>query len=208
MSRVLEKTERRLGEKLFLKGDRCLGPKCAVTRRAYPPGAHGKKKRQSRTSSDFGAHLLEKQKVRFIYGLDDKDIQSYTKKAVSMSGIFSLNFLRLLETRLDNVVFRLGFAESRRKARQLVNHRHITVNNRSVSIPSYVLKKGEEVGIKERSLKSPGFSMLEAHIKKYQSPQWLKLDIPKKSGTILRIPEAEDIDLVSDVAKIKEFYSR
>ena len=116
MAKVLEKVERRLGEKLFLKGDRCIGPKCAFTRRSYAPGLHGKRKR--RGSSEYGELLRAKQRVRFVYGLDDRDIKKYTQEAESKSGVFSSNFWHLLESRLDNAVFRLGFAPSRRNARR------------------------------------------------------------------------------------------
>lgn len=211
MTRVLEKTERRLGEKLFLKGERCTSPKCAMIRRAYPPGAHGKSKGRSRrrgSGSEFGLLMREKQKVRFLYGLDDKDIERYNIKASTKAGIYSANFLGLLETRLDNAVFRLGFAESRRIARQLVGHGHVLVNNRVVDIPSYQVKKGDVVSLKEKSLASPIFSELEPRLKKHEAPKWLMVDKVKKTGTVSRLPDADDAGITMDIAKIKEFYSR
>ena len=211
MSRVLEKVERRLGEKLFLKGHRCLGPKCAYIRRGYPPGLHGKKKsggRHRRGLSEYGELLREKQKIRYLYGLGDKDIARYSKKAASTSGVFSSNLLRMLESRLDNAVFRLGFTESRRIARQVVNHGHVLVNSKMVSIPSFQIKRGDTIALKEKILSSPLFSELEIKIKKYEAPQWLELDRTNKAGKVTRLPEADDAGVSADVTKIKEFYSR
>ncbi len=210
MARVLEKVERRLGEKLLLKGTRCLGPKCATVRRAYAPGAHGKKKggRRRRGGSEFGALLSEKQKVRYLYGLDDREVERYSKKAASMSGVFSSNFLELLETRLDNTLFRLGLTESRRIARQVVGHRHVTVNGKTVNIPSYRVRKGDVIALKERIVASPLFSELDARLKNYVPPAWLNLNPSQKKGEVVKMPEAEDAAITVDVTKVKEFYSR
>lgn len=207
MPKVLEKVERRLGEKLFLKGDRCIGPKCAFTRRSYAPGAHGKKKRR-RGSSEFGELLREKQKVRFVYGLDDRDLERYSKEASDKQGIFNSNFFKLLEGRLDNVLFRLGFTMGRRQARVLVNHGHATVNGRTVTVPSYRIKKGDVVSLKERSLKSPLFEGLDMRLKNYNPPAWLELDKSKKVGKVVGLPEVEEVGLNVDFTRIKEFYSR
>ena len=204
--RILEKTERRLGEKLLLKGDRCAGPKCAMTRRNYPPGIHGRRRR--RGLSEYGELLQEKQKVRFLYGLDDREIEGYVKKAQVRAGLFNVNFLSLLERRLDNTVFRLGLASSRRIARHLVSYRHITVNGKTVSIPSYQVRKEQVIGIRERSQKSPLFAELDARLKKYEPPKWLRLEKEKQQGIITGMPEADDAQLTLDVAKIKEFYMR
>lgn len=204
--RVLEKRERRLGEKLFLKGDRCQSQKCALTRRAYAPGIHGKSRR--RGLSEYGQLVKEKQKVRFLYGLDSKDVEVYSKKATSKSGVFSVIFLKLLESRLDNVVFRTGLAGSRRIARQLVNHGHALVNGKTVNIPSYQVKKGEVISLKERALASPRFADLETKLKKHYPPTWINLDRNKKTGTIVAVPGVEETELTADVMKIKEFYSR
>lgn len=205
--KLLEKVERRLGERLFLKGERCLGPKCALVRRAYPPGAHGKGRKKGRRGlSEYGELLREKQKVRFFYQLDDKDMRRYTKEAAEKAGIFSSNFLQVIESRLDNVVWKLGFASSLRVARQLVSHGHITVNGRRVNIPSYRLSKGAVVGIREASL--PIFTDMEARFKKYEPPVWLLLDKEKKMGTVVAVPIIEDLEANIKVTKIKEFYSR
>ena len=212
MPKVLEKKERRLGEKLFLKGDRCVGPKCAMVRRAYPPGVHGKpgrgSKRRGRGGSEFSMLLNAKQVIRFIYGLDDREIARYSKQAIQRTGIFSVNFLRLLEMRLDNVVFRLGLTDSRRAARQIVGHGHIALNGKRVTIPSLQVKKGDVIGFGERSLVLAPATGRTERLKKYQPPQWLSLNVEKKEGTVLRPPEMEETGVTSDLTKIKEFYSR
>ncbi len=213
MPRILEKVERRLGEKLFLKGERCSGPKCAMVRRAYPPGQHGKGKGKGgrgrkRTLSDFAVLMREKQKVRYLYGLDDREIERYSKEAAIKQGIFSINFLQGLESRLDNVVYRLGFAESRRIARQMVGHGHIMVNQKRVNIPSYRVKKDEVVSINQLSLSKGLFQNLEIRLKKYEGSRWLQLDKEKKSGKVLHLPQEEDAGLTADLTKIKEFYSK
>lgn len=210
MVKILEKVERRLGEKLFLKGDRCVGPKCAVVRRGTPPGMHGAggKGGRRRNRSEFGTLLAEKQKIRFLYGLDDKDIEKYSKKAVARGGIYSANLAALLESRLDNAVFRAGFADSRRMARFLVSHGHITVSGKSVRIPSYQIRKGDAIGAKQTSAAGPIFAKLEAKLEKVQTPVWIALDASKKTGTVIGIPQLEDMAFSVDLAKVKEFYSR
>lgn len=211
MPKILEKVERRLGEKLFLKADRCFGPKCALIRRAVPPGVHGKGqgRRGRRGGSEYDKMLRAKQKVRYLYGLDDKDVARYTKKAVSMAGVFSSNFLMMLEARLDNVVFRSGLAPSRRTARQIVSHGHIAVNDRIINIPSFQVKKGDRISIKEKSLRSPLFSGIEVRLKNYEPPSWLVLDKNKKEAVIGDTPlPPEDRETLFEVTKIKEFYSR
>ncbi|MDP3710154.1 MAG: 30S ribosomal protein S4 [bacterium] len=206
MAKILEKTERRLGEKLFIKGARCAGPKCALVRKSNPPGIHGKKRR--RGLSEYGQLLKEKQKVRFLYGLDDKDIARYSREAVQKSGLFSDVLITSLESRLDNVVYRLGFAESRRQSRQLVGHGHVTVNGRTLSIPSYQLKKNDQISLKDRSLSGPIFENLTEKLKKYEPPKWLGLDKDKKVGTVMGKPELDSMEISADIMKIKEFYSR
>lgn len=208
--KILEKVERRMGEKLFIKGDRCLGPKCAVVRRGTPPGMHGGKSKRGgrRNRSEYGTLLLEKQKVRFVYGLDDREIERYSNTASSMPGIYSANFVALFEGRLDNVVFKLGFADSRRMARFLVSHGHIMIGKHKVNIPSYRVRKGEIISIKPSSLLSPLFSGLEQKLTKVQVPKWLSLDPVKKEGTVVGVPGLEDFIMNVDVAKVKEFYSR
>lgn len=212
MPKVLEKVERRLGEKLFLKGERCTGPKCAFIRKGYPPGAQGrsakKGRRKKRALSEYGSLLREKQKVRFLYGLDDRDTRRYTKEAALKPGIFSLNLFRLLERRLDNVVFRLGFGESRRQARSFVAHGHIKVNDRTINIASYAVKKGDLIALKESLNYGPWLSTLELKLKKYEPPAWLHLDKDKKAGSVIGYPESEGTETALDITKIKELYSR
>ncbi|MDP3778560.1 MAG: 30S ribosomal protein S4 [bacterium] len=205
MSKVLEKVERRLGEKLFIKGDRCAGPKCAMLRRSSAPGMHGKARR--REPSEFGQLFREKQKVRYIYGLDDKDVKRYITIAEAKKGTFALNVLKLLERRLDNVVYRLGFADSRRMARQIVTHGHITINGKTASIPSLQVKRGSVIGIKPRAIESV-CKGIDEKLKSVEAPRWVSLDKAKKTGTIIGEPEAEDVQFTVDITKIKEFYSR
>ncbi|MDP3772405.1 MAG: 30S ribosomal protein S4 [bacterium] len=207
MPHIKEKVERRLGEKLFLKGERCTGPKCAATRRAYPPGVHGKRRTRRREGSEFGILLREKQKIRYLYGLDDKEIKRYSTIASARTGVFSVLFFRLLEGRLDNVVYRLGLAESRRSARQMVGHGHITVNGRLISAPSHQTSKGDVIALKERAERLGIAARITERLKKYEAPRWLSLDRAKKSGTISGIPET-DATVMIDPTKIKEFYSR
>lgn len=207
MTKVKEKVERRLGEKLFLKGERCAGPKCAFTRRSYPPGTRSRKARR-RGLSEYGTALKEKQKIRFSYGLDDKTLERYVKEAASRPGIFNSSFLAILERRLDNVLFRLGLAISRRIARQAVSHGHVLVNEKRVTVPSYRVKVGDTVSFREQSLKSPFYIDLEARLKKYEAPKWLSLDKSKKTGRIIALPDTEDAGTTVEIMKIKEFYSR
>ncbi|MBI2121906.1 MAG: 30S ribosomal protein S4 [Candidatus Sungbacteria bacterium] len=206
MPKVLEKVERRLGEKLFLKGDRCAGPKCAAVRHPSPPGIHGKTRR--RAPSEFGQYLQGKQKVRFLYGLDDRDLNRYAKKAESMRGAFAAKFLQLLERRLDNVVFRLGFTGSRRSARQAVSHGHIRVNGRRVSVPSYQVKIGEVVSINPGARQSSHFADLEHRLKKYTPPVWLALEKDQVAGKVVGSAESDMSGTSGELIKIKEFYSR
>lgn len=208
MPRVLEKVERRLGEKLFLKGEHCAGPKCAVIRRNYPPGAHGQKKKSRRARSEYSQLLREKQKVMFSYGLDDKDVERYSEKATKRTGLFEEEFIKMIESRLDNVVWRFGFAESRRAARMMVGHGHITINGRIVNIPSYQVKRGDAVAVKENSLGSVLFANLDTRFKKLETPRWLNLDKVKKTGTLIFPPGTEDLRENIEFSKIKEYYSR
>ncbi len=213
MPRILEKTERRLGEKLFLKGDRCLGPKCAAARRAYAPGIHdvkkGKGKGRPGKSSEFGDLQREKQKLRFFYGLDNRDIKHYVEEASrKASGLFDAHLVRLLESRLDVTVRRLGFAPSARASRQAVNHGHITVNSRTVRAPSYRTKKGDRIGLAPRAGRAAGFAALGERLAEVKPPPWLALDAGRKTGTVVGVPERDPSSATFDIIKVKEFYSR
>lgn len=194
---------RREGQKLFLKGDRCYGSKCALDRRSYAPGQHG----QGRSKiSDYGLQLREKQKARRFYGLQEGQFRNLFEKAERKKGITGENLMILLETRLDNVVFRLGFASSRKEARQLVNHGHFTVNGRKVNIPSYTVKAGDVIKVKEKSTNSPKFKEIKDMT--ITVPSWVTVDVEKLEGKVLSIPTREEIDTPIAEHLIVEFYSK
>ena len=213
MPKILEKTERRLGEKLFLKGDRCLGPKCAMVRRAYAPGAHGMKKagarsRGRRSVSEFAELMREKQKLRFFYGLDNHDVKRYVERASARPGLFDDNLIRMIESRLDVTVRRLGFSPSGRSARQAVNHGHIMVNGRCVRTPSYETKKGDRIELTPRVGRTAGFAGIGERMSAIQTPPWLTPDPEQKIGTVSGIPDRGLSGVSFDAVKVKEFYSR
>lgn len=202
---------RRAGQKLFLKGDKCSSPKCTLIKKSYPPGVHGRKflKRRRPALSEYGLQLREKQRLKFLYGLREKQFSRYIKEATGKRGIDSAVLAsRILELRLDNAVFRLGFAKSRSFARQLVSHGHIIVNGRKITVPSYRLKKGDKIAIRSQSLDKKVFSDLELILKKYDPPAWLKLDKVKKIGEVAGFPGPEAISPDVDLNAIIEFYSR
>ncbi len=196
---------RREGIKLFLKGDRCYGDKCAIERRPYPPGQAGKKRPRD---SEYRVQLREKQKTKRIYGLLEKQFRGYYTLASRQSGITGENLLRILESRLDNVVYRLGFAKSRDEARQIVRHNHIQVNGRRVNIPSYRVRPGDLVAI---GPKSKDLLMIKTALiasEKIEVPGWLEVDIEKLQGTILSLPTREMIDAPVREQLIVELYSK
>ena len=196
---------RREGTKLFLKGDRCFSEKCAVDRRGYPPGQHG----QGRTQvSDYGLQLREKQKVKRTYGLMEKQFRSTMSRASRMRGRAGENLLTLLERRLDNVVFRLGFATSRAEARQLVRHGHFEVNGRKVTIPSFRLKPGTIVVLREKSRQVERITGALEAVERRSIPGWLELDKDNFSGVVKAIPTREDIQMPIQEQLIVELYSR
>lgn len=196
---------RREGEKLYLKGERCYTDKCAIERRPYPPGQHGQG-RQKR--SDYGTQLREKQKVRRVYGILEKQFKRYFEMAEKMSGITGENFLQLLEKRLDNVVFRMGFATSRNQARQLVLHGHLQVNGKKVNIPSYLVTVDDVISVKETSRKSKKFKEIFEYNSELTSPKWLSVNMDKAEGKVLSLPDREDVDLAVEEHLIVEYYSR
>lgn len=194
---------RREGQKLFLKGDRCYSSKCAIDRRGYAPGQHG----QGRTKiSEYGLQLREKQKAKRFYGLQETQFRNLFDKAARKSGITGENLLILLETRLDNVVFRLGFASSRKEARQLVNHGHFRVNGKKVNIPSYTVKPGDVIKVKEKSTNSPKFK--EVKEMSITVPSWVAVDVEKLEGKILSVPTRAEIDTPVAEHLIVELYSK
>ncbi|MDY0088522.1 MAG: 30S ribosomal protein S4 [Coriobacteriia bacterium] len=196
---------RREGIKLFLKGDRCYSDKCAVERRPYPPGQAGKRRPRD---SEYRLQLREKQKAKRIYGLLEKQFRSYYELANRQKGIPGENLLRLLETRLDNVVYRLGFAKSRDEARQVVRHNHIKVNGRKVNIPSYRVRPGDVVAIAEKSKDLLVIKTALIASEKIEVPGWLEVDIEKLSGKVLSMPERNQIDAPVHEQLIVELYSK
>ena len=194
---------RREGQKLFLKGDRCYSTKCAMERRGYAPGQHGQGRSKA---SDYALQLREKQKTKRFYGLQETQFRNLFKKADRKSGITGENLLIMLETRLDNVVFRLGFASSRKEARQLVNHGHFTVNGKKVNIPSYTVKPGDVIKVKEKSTNSPKFK--EVKEMTITVPEWVSVDVEKLEGKVLSVPTREQIDTPVAEHLIVELYSK
>jgi len=189
-----------------LKGARCFTTKCAMVKKPYAPGAHGRKRRRGLT--EYGSQLAEKQKLRVIYGANEKQLKKYFKEASKSKGVATDIFLSKLETRIDNVIFRLGWAESRPKARQIVGHGHILLNNRKVDIPSIHVKKGDTITIKKSSLNKPLFKELETKLKKYNPPNWLLLEKKELKGAVADLPSKEDVDSGVDLQMIIEYYSR
>lgn len=196
---------RREGMKLFLKGERCYTGKCAIDRRAYAPGQHGQNRGKKPT--EYGIQLRETQKVRRIYGVQEKQFRSYFDKANRQKGMTGENLLRLLERRLDNVVFQLGFATSRPEARQLVRHGHFTVNGRRVNIPSFLVRVGDVIAVKEASKSSPRIKEILSNLDR-TPPKWMSLDTNAATGTIIALPDREDIQLPIQEHLIVEKYSR
>ncbi len=197
---------RREGEKLFLKGDRCYSEKCSVSRRAYPPGAHGQGRRQK--PSEYGLQLREKQKTRRIYGILEKQFRNYFRRADRQQGITGENLLVLLERRLDNVVYRLGFASSRKEARQLVNHGHFFLNGHKANIPSQLVRVGDTIEVRQSSKDTNKFQEMKEQAAYKTPPEWLSVDAEKMSGTVLAYPRREQIDTLVNEQLIVELYSR
>lgn len=197
---------RRERMKLFLKGDRCFKEKCAVERRGYPPGQHGT--RRSRRVQGYGLQLREKQKVKRYYGLLENQFRDYFKEADRRKGITGENLLVLLERRLDNVVYSLGFASSRAQARQFVRHGHVRVDGQKVDIPSFQVRPGQKVAIKEDSRKNDFIRASVETARGRGVPEWLELDAESFTGTMLRAPTREDVKLPIQEQLIVELYSR
>jgi small subunit ribosomal protein S4 len=196
---------RRSGEKLMLKGSRCLTPKCAMERRAKPPGPQiGRRRRVS----DRGFQLREKQRVRYIYGMLERQFRRFFAQAEKQPGITGENLLALLERRLDNVVYRLGFADSRSQARQLVRHGHILLNGRKTDIPSCLVKEGDEIGWRERSAKTGYYAEVAKSIEAKTVPGWLSLDKQKLVGRVVSPPTPDEIETQFEIKNIVEYYSR
>jgi len=192
--------------KLFLKGERCYTGKCAIDRRAYAPGQHGQARAKKPT--EYGLQLREKQKARRLYGVMEKQFRGYYDEAARRKGVTGEILLILLERRLDNVIFHLGFASSRPEARQLVNHGHFTVNGKKVDIASYSVRVGEVIAVKEGSKSSPRMKQLLENLGSRTVPGWLSLDANTATGTVVALPTREDIQLPIQEHLIVEKYSR
>ena len=194
---------RREGQKLFLKGERCYSSKCAIERRNYAPGQHGQARKKQ---SEYGLQLREKQKAKRFYGMQETQFRNLFEKAAKKPGMTGENLLVLLETRLDNVVFRLGFASSRKEARQLVTHGHFTVNGKKADIPSMEVKAGDVIKVKEKSQSSPKFK--EVKEMSITVPSWMSVDVEKLEGKVITLPKREDIDIPIAEHHIVELYSK
>ncbi|SIN71840.1 30S ribosomal protein S4 [Halodesulfovibrio marinisediminis] len=196
---------RREGSKLFLKGDRCYTDKCAFDRRPYAPGQAGRARKKV---SDYAVMLREKQKVRRMYGILEKQFRSYFKKADMQKGVTGENLLALLERRLDNVVYRLGYANSRQQARQMVRHGVFTLNNRQANIPSMQVKVGDEIVVVEKHRKDPVLAEAQEVIARRGCPNWLEVDAPNFKGSVKALPQREDIQFPIQEQLIVELYSK
>lgn len=194
---------RREGQKLFLKGERCYSGKCAIEKRNYAPGQHGQARKKT---SEYGLQLREKQKAKRFYGMQEKQFRNLFEKAARKQGKTGENLLVLLETRLDNVVYRLGFASSRKEARQLVVHGHFTVNGKKATAPAMELKAGDVIKVKEKSTSSPKFK--EVKEMSITVPAWMSVDVEKLEGKIVAVPTREEIDTPVAEHLIVELYSK
>lgn len=200
---------RREGEKLFLKGERCFTPKCAFERRGYPPGQHGRSAQfRRRRESDYNRQLRAKQKARRVYGILERQFRRYYEESLQRRGLTGLNLLQILESRLDNVVYRLGFADSRAQARMLVSHGHFMVNGRRTDVPSMLLSPGDQISIRDGSRKRTYFKDLSAVAEEKTTPDWLGRDVKNLTGSVTRLPERAEIDGNLNEQLIVEFYSR
>jgi small subunit ribosomal protein S4 len=197
---------RRERQKLFLKGTKCFTEKCPVERRAYPPGQHGQTRRQK--ISEYGVQLREKQKIRRMYGLQEGQFRNYFEKALRQTGRTGETLVKMLERRLDNVIYRMGFAPSRKAGRQLINHGHLMVNKQVVNIPSFLLKAGDVVQIRESSKKLEVIHSSMKRMKDSAMLPWLSLDKAAMTGTFLSIPERADVPLNANEQLVVELYSK
>jgi small subunit ribosomal protein S4 len=191
--------------KLFLKGDRCYTDKCGVERRNFPPGQHGQGRIRA---SEYGRQLREKQKVRRIYGVQEKQFRSYFRRADQRKGITGENLLEMLEARLDNMVYRMGFANSRAEARQLVRHGHFIVNGRRVDIPSYQTRAGDTVSVREKSRKIAEIISAQENLESRGAPRWVQVEPNTFTGVVSELPTREDITMPIEEHLIVELYSK
>jgi small subunit ribosomal protein S4 len=199
---------RREGEKLFLKGERCYSPKCAMERRAYVPGQHGQSRRFRRRQTEYAVQLREKQKARRVYGVLERQFRRYFREAGRRSGLTGENLVIILETRLDNVVYRLGFADSRAQARQLVQHGHFDINGRRTDIPSYLVELGDVLSAHPSSRRRPYFRGIRESLHDVVPPDWLSLDPEAMEARVLALPSREMLQVPFNEQLIVEYYSR
>lgn len=200
---------RREGEKLFLKGERCFSPKCSFDRRGYAPGQHGKGSQfRRRRDSDYNRQLRAKQKARRIYGIFERQFHRYYTVALGRRGLTGLNLLQILESRLDNVIFRLGYASNRSQARLLVTHGHFMVNGRRTDVPSMLVAQGDSITVRDESRGQTYFKDLAALAEERNVPPWLSRDLNNLSGSVMRMPERGEIDSNLQEQLIVEYYSR
>jgi small subunit ribosomal protein S4 len=204
---------RREGEKLYLKGERCFTPKCAFERRGFAPGQHGRTgsrgtRSRSGRESDYLRQLRAKQRARRVYGVLERQFRRYYEVALQRRGLTGLNLLQILESRLDNVIYRLGFASNRAQARLLVTHGHFTVNGRRTDVPSMLLKEGDTVAVREGSRGLEYFKVMPDLAEGRTSPSWVNRDIKEMSGSVQRLPERAEIDAFLNEQLIVEYYSR
>ncbi len=200
---------RREGEKLFLKGERCYSAKCAMERRAYPPGEHGRSAQfRRRRESDFARQLRAKQKARRVYGVMERQFRRYYEESLRRRGLTGLNLLQVLESRLDNVIYRLGYASSRKQARVLVTHGHFNVNGRRTDVPSMLISPGDTISVREGSRQRKHFKELRDIAAERSVPDWLRRDVESLSGEMVRLPERLEIDGNLNEQLIVEYYSR
>jgi small subunit ribosomal protein S4 len=200
---------RRNGTKLFLKGDKCLSPKCIFIKKPYAPGPA--KKRRSKSLSEYGKELREKQKLRNWYNLRERQFEKYVSEVLEKRGQIedaAALLIEKLESRLDNVVFRLGFASSHSQARQATTHGHFTINGRKVDVPSYHLKKGDVIALSEKSKKKPLYQNISNTLKKQKTPSWLELNVEKMEGKVAGKPSLDEVSPSAEISSIFEFYSR
>jgi small subunit ribosomal protein S4 len=199
---------RREGTKLFLKGTKCFTEKCPVERRQYPPGQHGQNTSRRRKTSEYAKQLREKQKIKRIYGLSEKQFRNTFTRVTTLPGITGHNLLAALESRLDNMIYRLGFAPSRRAARQFIRHRHVEVNGRTVDVPSYLVQPGEEIRVRQKSRELASVAAAMEQASRGQSPTWLAADKETFSGRMLERPQREQIPIAAQEQLVVELYSK
>ena len=194
--------------KLFLKGQRCFSDKCAIEKRNFVPGEHGRSMRRRKRIVGYGLQLREKQKVKRVYGVLERQFRRYFQKAARKKGVTGELLLQFLECRLDNVVHRLGFASSRKQARQLVRHGHLMVNGKKVNVPSYIVSEGDEVSVRPKSRKNVFIQSSLQEVSGHGVPDWLQLDADQFKGHVLQLPKREDIKIPVEESMIVELYSK